>query len=70
MSERTYACRCGEGDGWVTADDGTVRPCEHCRPEPHKKWLAGEFEASWRPDAPSGMHAAIAGLRSELDSKK
>ena len=45
-AERTYGCRCENGDGWIVVDAGgpdgqpTVIPCSSCRPALLDRWEA------------------------------
>lgn len=44
--EDTYACRCGEGRGWVVVAEGdppTVEPCRTCRPATYETWVADHY---------------------------
>ena len=40
-------CRCNVG--WIEKVDGTVYPCEKCRPEQHESWWAETVDENWGP---------------------
>jgi hypothetical protein len=40
-------CRCTTG--WIEKPDGTVYPCEKCRPEQHEVWWKETVDEDWKP---------------------
>lgn len=45
--EYLRTCKCV--GGWIEKDDGTVYPCDRCRPEQNEQWWKEKVDEDWSP---------------------